>query len=133
MRLIELKAELQSCGAMAGGLPSREGGAGPSDGTTLFIGDVVVNVPVLGAFATRSRFSIEESGGQFMLFDRGVELTLVEPACGAALSCGYDRAQPLQGVGSVAFIVCGGAGVLAGRHHPFHLAKERGEQTGKHS
>ena len=81
MRLIELKAELQSCGAMAGGLPSREGGAGPSDGTTLFIGDVVVNVPVLGAFATRSRFSIEESGGEFMLFDRGVELTRVEPAC----------------------------------------------------
>jgi len=36
---------------------------------------------------------------------------LVEPACGAALSCGYDRAQPLQGMGSVAFIVCGGAGV----------------------
>ena len=36
---------------------------------------------------------------------------LVEPACGAALSCGYDRAQPLEGLGPVVFIVCGGAGV----------------------
>ena len=36
---------------------------------------------------------------------------LVEPACGAALSCGYDRAQPLEGLGPVIFIVCGGAGV----------------------
>jgi L-serine/L-threonine ammonia-lyase len=36
---------------------------------------------------------------------------LVEPACGAALSCGYDRARPLQGLSPVVFIVCGGAGV----------------------
>jgi radical SAM protein (TIGR04043 family) len=80
MRLIELKAELQSCGARTAGLLSREGGAGPSDGTTLFIGDMVVNVPALGGFATRSRFSIEESGGEFMLFNRGSEVIRVEPA-----------------------------------------------------
>jgi L-serine/L-threonine ammonia-lyase len=36
---------------------------------------------------------------------------LVEPACGAALSCAYDRARPLEGLGPVIFIVCGGAGV----------------------
>lgn len=36
---------------------------------------------------------------------------LVEPACGAALSAGYQRAQPLIGHGPVVIIVCGGAGV----------------------
>ncbi len=36
---------------------------------------------------------------------------LVEPACGAALAAGYDRAQPLEGRSPVVFIVCGGAGV----------------------
>jgi L-serine/L-threonine ammonia-lyase len=36
---------------------------------------------------------------------------LVEPACGAALSAVYDRAQPLRGAGPVLVIVCGGAGV----------------------
>jgi L-serine/L-threonine ammonia-lyase len=36
---------------------------------------------------------------------------LVEPACGAALSAGYDRAQPLRESGPVLVIVCGGAGV----------------------
>jgi L-serine/L-threonine ammonia-lyase len=36
---------------------------------------------------------------------------LVEPACGAALSAVYDRAQPLRKSGPVLAIVCGGAGV----------------------
>ena len=36
---------------------------------------------------------------------------LVEPACGAALAAGYTNAASLQGVKSVVFIVCGGAGV----------------------
>ncbi len=36
---------------------------------------------------------------------------LVEPACGAALSTVYDRAQPLAGRAPVLVIVCGGAGV----------------------
>ena len=36
---------------------------------------------------------------------------LVEPACGAALSAGYGRAQPLEGLEPVVIIVCGGAGV----------------------
>ncbi len=36
---------------------------------------------------------------------------LVEPACGAALAAGYDRAQPIEGRSPVVFIVCGGAGV----------------------
>lgn len=36
---------------------------------------------------------------------------LVEPACGAALSAGYDRAAPLQGRAPIVIIVCGGAGV----------------------
>jgi L-serine/L-threonine ammonia-lyase len=36
---------------------------------------------------------------------------LVEPACGAPLSAGYDRAQPLREAGPVLVIVCGGAGV----------------------
>ena len=36
---------------------------------------------------------------------------LVEPACGAALSAVYDRAQPLKGGRPVLVIVCGGAGV----------------------
>jgi L-serine/L-threonine ammonia-lyase len=36
---------------------------------------------------------------------------LVEPACGAALSAGYDRAKPLEGLEPIVFIVCGGAGV----------------------
>ena len=35
---------------------------------------------------------------------------LVEPACGAALSCVYDRATPIQGRSCVLVIVCGGAG-----------------------
>lgn len=36
---------------------------------------------------------------------------LVEPACGAALSAVYDRAEPLMGAQQVLVIVCGGAGV----------------------
>ncbi len=36
---------------------------------------------------------------------------LVEPACGAALAAGYERAEPLIGRSAVVFIVCGGAGV----------------------
>jgi L-serine/L-threonine ammonia-lyase len=36
---------------------------------------------------------------------------LVEPACGAALSAGYNRAPALEGRGPVVIIVCGGAGV----------------------
>jgi len=36
---------------------------------------------------------------------------LVEPACGASLSAVYDRAKPLEGLGSIMVIVCGGAGV----------------------
>ncbi|MBN2123412.1 MAG: pyridoxal-phosphate dependent enzyme [Deltaproteobacteria bacterium] len=36
---------------------------------------------------------------------------LVEPACGAALSAVYDRADPLRARESVLIIVCGGAGV----------------------
>ena len=36
---------------------------------------------------------------------------LVEPACGAALAVGYERAQPLEGKSPVVIIVCGGAGV----------------------
>jgi L-serine/L-threonine ammonia-lyase len=39
---------------------------------------------------------------------------LVEPACGAALSAVYDRAKPLEGVGPIVVIVCGGAGVSLG-------------------
>ncbi len=36
---------------------------------------------------------------------------LVEPACGASLSAVYDRAKPLEGLGPIMVIVCGGAGV----------------------
>jgi L-serine/L-threonine ammonia-lyase len=36
---------------------------------------------------------------------------LVEPACGAALAAGYNRAAPLHKRAPVVFIVCGGAGV----------------------
>ena len=36
---------------------------------------------------------------------------LVEPACGAALSTVYARAEPLRGRKSVLIILCGGAGV----------------------
>lgn len=36
---------------------------------------------------------------------------LVEPACGAALSAVYDRAEPLLGAETVLVVVCGGAGV----------------------
>jgi L-serine/L-threonine ammonia-lyase len=36
---------------------------------------------------------------------------LVEPACGAALSTVYDRANPLIGKEPVMVVVCGGAGV----------------------
>ena len=36
---------------------------------------------------------------------------LVEPACGAALSTGYNRAPALENRGPVVIIVCGGAGV----------------------
>jgi L-serine/L-threonine ammonia-lyase len=36
---------------------------------------------------------------------------LVEPACGAALAAGYERARPLEGRSPVVIIVCGGAGV----------------------
>ena len=36
---------------------------------------------------------------------------LVEPACGAALSTIYDKADPLIGKNPVLVIVCGGAGV----------------------
>ncbi len=36
---------------------------------------------------------------------------LVEPACGAALSAVYERAEPLSGRTPVLVIVCGGAGV----------------------
>jgi L-serine/L-threonine ammonia-lyase len=35
---------------------------------------------------------------------------LVEPACGAALSVVYDRAEPIQRRGPVLVVVCGGAG-----------------------
>jgi L-serine/L-threonine ammonia-lyase len=37
--------------------------------------------------------------------------TLVEPACGAALSIAYDQAEPVVSRGPVLVIVCGGAGV----------------------
>jgi len=37
--------------------------------------------------------------------------TLVEPACGAALSAVYDRAEPLPRERAVLVVVCGGAGV----------------------
>ncbi len=36
---------------------------------------------------------------------------LVEPACGAALSAVYHKAQPLDGLRPIVVIVCGGAGV----------------------
>ena len=36
---------------------------------------------------------------------------LVEPACGAALSTGYNRAPALEGREPVVIVVCGGAGV----------------------
>ena len=36
---------------------------------------------------------------------------LVEPACGAALSAVYGRAEPLEGLAPIVVIVCGGAGV----------------------
>ncbi len=36
---------------------------------------------------------------------------LVEPACGAALAAGYERARPLEGRSPIVIIVCGGAGV----------------------
>ena len=36
---------------------------------------------------------------------------LVEPACGAALAVGYDRANVLDGLSPLVFIVCGGAAV----------------------
>ncbi len=36
---------------------------------------------------------------------------LVEPACGAALAAGYERANALEGRAPVVIIVCGGAGV----------------------
>jgi L-serine/L-threonine ammonia-lyase len=39
------------------------------------------------------------------------ERTLVEPACGAALSALYDAAAPLAHARSIAVIVCGGAGI----------------------
>jgi len=40
---------------------------------------------------------------------------LVEPACGAALSAVYDRAEPLVGADPVLVVVCGGAGADPGQ------------------
>lgn len=36
---------------------------------------------------------------------------LVEPACGAALATGYAGIEPLRGLSSVVFVICGGSGV----------------------
>lgn len=80
MELIGLKTRMQSYGVKAAGLSSRDGGAGPADGTTLFIGDLAVNVPTRGGFVDRSPYSIEERGEEFLLLEDGAEVARVEPA-----------------------------------------------------
>lgn len=60
---VELKIELQSLGAVAPpGIFSRAGGAGPSDGVTIFLEEVTATVPVKAWYAKKSPFSIRGLG-----------------------------------------------------------------------
>lgn len=91
MELIELKTELQSRGAHSGALAGREGGAGPADGVTIFLGDLVVTVPTRAPYTARSPYSIEEDGGRWLLRKDGNELLEVELTSEPGF---YNRSTP---------------------------------------
>lgn len=60
---LELKVELQSYGLQAPGSTSaRAGGAGPADGLTLFIDDLVASVPTGAPYVERSPYSLRAGG-----------------------------------------------------------------------
>ncbi len=78
---LELKVELQSLGIrVPGELRFRAGGAGPADGITLFIDELVATVPTGASYVERSPFSLSDAGGAFELLKDGRSLGEVRPA-----------------------------------------------------
>jgi radical SAM protein (TIGR04043 family) len=78
---LELKVELQSLGIrVPWELRSRAGGAGPADGITLFIEELVATVPTGAWYVERSPFSLSDAGGAFELLKGGRSLGEGRPA-----------------------------------------------------
>jgi radical SAM protein (TIGR04043 family) len=68
---IGLKVELQSLGVRVRGLPgNRAGGAGPADGITVFIDDLVATVPTGAPYVGRSPYSMSESDRGSMVLEK---------------------------------------------------------------
>ncbi len=74
---LRLKVQLQSLGLRApGGLSARKGGAGPADGITLLIGDLVATVPTEAWYAARSPYEIRGGAGdEWSLLRDGEHIT----------------------------------------------------------
>ncbi len=69
---LELEVALQSYGLkVPGGTTARAGGAGPADGVTLFIGDLVTSVPTGAPYVERSPYTLRESGDAFEILRDG--------------------------------------------------------------
>jgi len=83
---VGLKVDLQSQGLrleLEGG-PGRLGGAGPAEGVTLFVGELVATVPTAAAFVAVSPYTLHRHAGATVLARDGHELCQVaiasEPA-----------------------------------------------------
>lgn len=69
---IRLKVELQSLGVRVRGLPGqRAGGAGPADGITVCIDDLVATVPTRAEYVDRSPYSMCEAGDGYWELVKG--------------------------------------------------------------
>ncbi|MCG6895058.1 MAG: MSMEG_0568 family radical SAM protein [Desulfobacteraceae bacterium] len=79
MDVKRIVTEIQSLGVrVPGNLTGREGGAGPSEGRALVIGETAVNVPIRAAYTADSPFSLaEDDGGGLQLLRDGEPIASV--------------------------------------------------------
>ncbi len=71
----EIIAELLTQGVrIKGDITKRKGGAGPSEGCTLLVNEIPVNVPVDGSYAKQSSYVVKKINGIFFLFRGDIKL-----------------------------------------------------------
>lgn len=78
---VDIKVDLQARGArVPPEVSARAGGAGPSDGVTLFLGDITATVPTGGKYVAQSPYEIVPADGGWELLKDGKSLCVVEVA-----------------------------------------------------
>jgi radical SAM protein (TIGR04043 family) len=97
-----LKVLLQAAGARldldrSDGAAGRCGGAGPADGVTIFIGEIVATVPTNAAYVSESPYVLREAGSEWALLCEGREICAVEMAAEPAfLSLSSSSGTPFK-------------------------------------